>query len=228
MSETTVIYSTQAQLPGENALVLLPEAYYVTETPTGLVFRPDTPLEVWSGLMTRLLTQHKKIEWAIADAINFGDRCYGEVYSQWVEETGLAKKTLANIAWVGRSIESSRRREDVDFSYHAEVAPLPPPDQDRLLEKAVDQGWRRYDLREAVKSEQASRRGKAVNAEGEPVCAAELAWVPDISDLTDEARQALERQAPLGRLRTAWTAGALWALVWAGNEDAFLPERYRP
>src|SRR6185369_6044080 len=56
------------------ALVLAAEQAYVTETATGLTFAVDTPLNVWAGVVTRLTRQHKRIEWAIGDAINFGEQ----------------------------------------------------------------------------------------------------------------------------------------------------------
>lgn len=210
-------------LPG-NALVLAPEARYVQETATGLEFAPDTPLEVWGGLVSRLLSQHKKIEWAIADAINFGERRYGEMYSQWVEQTHLAKKTLANIAWVGRKIESSRRREDVDFSYHAEVAVLDPKEQDSLLDLAVDKGLTRYELRDAVRERKQAIAGRAVDTTGAPVKPADdLEWRPQKSDLTDDVRRDLEVKLSemSASKRSAFEAGFLFALVYVNALDCF-------
>jgi len=97
-------------LPG-NALVLASESRYVQETATGLDFADDTPIEVWAPLVERLQRQLKVIEWALADALNFGDRTYGEDYAQWVDETGLKKRTLQNIARIGRLVEPARGRE---------------------------------------------------------------------------------------------------------------------
>lgn len=214
-------------LPG-NALVLAPEARYVTETPTGLQFSPDTPIEVWGTLVTRLQRQQRLIEWALADAINFGEAAYGELYAQWVEETGLTKRTLANIASVGRRIESSRRREHVSFAHHAEVAYLPVPDQESLLEAAESRGWTRYDLRDAVRERKRALAGGAVDAVGTPLTDPEIVWHPTLEDLTDEARAALEAHAPGGRHRTGYVAGWLWALVYAEARDCFKEGRWMP
>ena len=70
---TAALSLTRAQLPAENALVLLPEAHYVTETDRGLEFKPDTPIEVWGSLTERLIAAHRKLEFAIADCLNFGE-----------------------------------------------------------------------------------------------------------------------------------------------------------
>jgi hypothetical protein len=209
-------------LPG-NALVLAPEAHYVTETPTGLLFGEDTPLDVWASLVERLLTQHKRLEWALADAINFGSRRYGEVYAQWVEQTQLAKKTLANIAWVGRSIESSRRREGLDFSYHAEVASLPVPEQDALLDAAEAAGMTRYELRAAARARKKDLAGAAVTVDGTVVASADLP--PTKDDLSDDARLALETRLSemSARMRPGFEAGFVAGILWSGVGGAFKP-----
>lgn len=204
-------------LPG-NALVLAPEAHYVTETPTGLRFAMDTPVEVWGELVTRLQRQQKLIEWALADAINFGEQAYSEDHAQWVDETGLSKRTLQNIARIGREIPPARRRADVSFSHHAEVITLPVPDQERLLDRAEHAGMTRYDLRDAVRERKKELEGRAI-----PVGTADEAhvWVPTVEDLTDAARSALEAHAPGGRHRLGYVSGFLRALIWADQQDAF-------
>lgn len=214
----------------QTGLVLGSEAYYVTETPTGLVFDEETPLDVWAQLTMRLIRQHKKLEWAIADAINFGGRRYGETYAQWVDETGLSENTLANIAWVGRQVESSRRREDVDFCFYREVASLDPDDQERLIDLAVDNGMKRYELRQAVKAEKEAIKADVLPAASTPVCAAdESAWMPGKEDLLPEHRIALEMAALESDLSdpTGFTAGYLRALVDTRQEACFLPGRWR-
>jgi hypothetical protein len=210
--------STQAQLPGGNALVLLPEAHYVTETETGLVFADDTPIDLWGGLVVRLQRQQKLIEWALADAINFGEAAYGEDHAQWVDETGLSKRTLQNIARIGRAIEPARRRVDISFSHHAEVVTLPVREQETLLDAAESAGWTRYDLRDAVRERRKELEGTAVD---EPPVALPLS----AADLTDEARQALSyRLAGLGqRHRTGYEAGFLGAILWLDAADCLKP-----
>ncbi len=215
------ITAVEVIVPAEQpALVLPAEQAYVTETPTGLVFAESTPLEVWAGLTTRLLRQRKVLEWALADAINFGEKRYGEVYSQWVEETGLTKHTLTNIAAVGRRVEMSRRRENVSFSHHAEVAYLPVDRQERLLEAAEDAGWTRYELRDAVRvdKEQAKRRAEAmVGDDAEPA----HVWHPTESDLTDEARWLMEAHLPPGKSRSLCASVWISCLVATDQRGSF-------
>lgn len=212
------------------ALVLPAEQAYVTEMATGLRFHPDTPVSVWGCLVVRLQRQQKLIEWALADAINFGEAAYGEMYAQWVDETGLTKRTLQNIAYIGRKIEPPRRREHVSFAHHAEVVALPVPDQESLLDAAESRGMTRYDLRDAVRELKASRAGRAVDASGTAIEESEpLVWTAQKDDLTDEMRTVLEtRLAGVGKsyaigYERAW----LDCLVYRHDEEAFKPGRWR-
>lgn len=200
-----------------DVLIQPSEAPFVRETRTGLAFEWDTPLPVWSVLTVRLLVQYKRLEWAIADAINFGRDAYGDLYAQWVQETGLAKRTLTNYARIGQAIEPARRRADVSFSHHAEVVTLPVPDQERLLDAAVASGMSRYDLRDAVRARKGEIAGTSV-AEPEP-----MALPLSVDDLTDEAREALRyRAAGVGaRHRTGFESGFVAALAWIEATDCF-------
>src|SRR5688572_5467921 len=91
------------------------ETMWVSETPTGLAFDAETPIEVWARLTVRLIVQSKRLEFALADALVFGEQAYGDLYAQWATETGLNKRTLQNYARVGRAIEPARRRADISF-----------------------------------------------------------------------------------------------------------------
>lgn len=201
------------------------ETAFVSETPTGLAFSPETPLEVWAPLVVRLIVQSKRLEWALSDALVFGELAYGDLYAQWAQETGLNKRTLQNYARVGRLVEPARRRADVSFSHHEAVAKLPPEHQDDLLDAAVEQGWSRYDLRDAVRERREQLAGKAVDATGAPVEPSDdLGWHPTKEQLTDEARAALEirlsEMAP--SRRSTFEAGFLFALVYADALDCFM------
>lgn len=110
---------------------------YVTFKDRHLTFQEDTPYEVWAAVVKHLKRAEKNIQWWIGDAIRFGERRYGETYSQALEETDYAYDSLSNMAYVASRFESSRRRDNLPFSHHAEVAPLPEEEQDRLLDSAV-------------------------------------------------------------------------------------------
>ena len=209
---------TEESMTRVNVLISGSETVFVDETPTGLIFEDDTPIEVWARLTVRLIVQSKRIEWALADAITFGEHAYGDLYAQWVDETGLTKRTLQNIARIGRAIPAARRRAAVSFAHHAEVASLPIPEQESLLEAAESAGMTRYDLRDAVR-ERKRRLEDQSAAPDEPT----LVWIPQKSDLTDEARVELEqRLAGIGRRHAiGYERAWLDALVWVEARDCF-------
>lgn len=214
---------------GGPALVLTDEQVYVTETPTGLIFRADTPFEVWGPLTARLIVAHKRLEFAIADAINFGRR-YGERYANWVHDSQLAPQTLHNIALVGRQVDASRRREDISFAHHAEVGSLPPKMQDSLLKLAVDNGWKRDELRDAART--ARRQIKAAER---ALLAVPTISDPDISIQVGDARSLelcsetvdLFVTSPPYALAKAYTGGDVAAHAWRAFMLAWLTEAYR-
>lgn len=193
------------------------ETVFVSETATGLAFDPETPIEVWAPLVVRLIVQHKRIEFALADAINFGEMAYSDIYEQWVQETGLNKRTLQNYARIGRLIEPARRRASVSFSHHAEVVSLPVPEQEKLLDRAEAQGMTRYDLRDAVRDRKRQLEDAAATPD-EPLC-----WTPTRSDLSEQAREFLDQKlAGVGRRHSiGYEAGFIACLVWLQQEDCF-------
>lgn len=119
------------------------------ELPAGL------SVEEWAGIGKALGHMYRGNRWWLADWINYGERTYkGEMFNQYVDVCGLKPGSLSNIAWVGREVHPSRRREEsstgLTFSHHYEVAALEPSLQDQLLDQAGEEGWTRNRLREEV------------------------------------------------------------------------------
>lgn len=105
-------------------------------TPTGLVIPEGLTFEQWDQVGNGLQLVTDCLSFCIGDWLNYGERAYGEAYSQAEAMTGLSYQTLANAKWVAGSVEVSRRRESLPFSYHADVAALPPRQQEQLLRAA--------------------------------------------------------------------------------------------
>lgn len=61
----------------------------------------------------------------------------GEKYAQAIDVTGYEYGTLQNFGWVAGRIETSRRRDVLSWSHHAEVAALEPSEQDCLIRGAL-------------------------------------------------------------------------------------------
>lgn len=121
-------------------------------SPTALHFRRDIPFDEWCAVGEQLKKIESGVQWWIGDWLRYGEHAYGETYTQAIEQTDLAYQTLANTVWVAGKIEPSRRRENLSFKHHAEVASLDPEEQEALLSEAEVRKWNSMELRTAVKT----------------------------------------------------------------------------
>jgi hypothetical protein len=132
---------TNLPAPINHQNTILPDPSAPIFTNSGLILPEDITFEDWAAIGQKLQWINKAIHWWIGDWIRFGERKWGEVYTQALEDTPFAYQTLANDVWVASAIESSRRKENLTFSHHAVVAALPPAEQDSWLAKAEAEGW---------------------------------------------------------------------------------------
>ncbi len=126
-------------------------------TKTGLIAENDPCFEEWQALGPTLNHIGGAVHWWIGDWLNFGEHKWGEKYVQAVGETGFDYITLANDAWVANKIEFSRRRENLSWGHHCEVAARKPEEQDYWLDRALqgDDGkpWSIRELRRMIKAQ---------------------------------------------------------------------------
>ena len=121
-------------------------------TTTGLVIlEDDVPYELWEAYGGAIRRVEGAVQWIIGDWLNYGERKYGEMYAQAMDETDYEKDTLKKAKWVAGKVERCRRRHELGFSAHAEVAKLEPEEQDYWLAEAVEQGYTVRGLREAIR-----------------------------------------------------------------------------
>lgn len=135
---------------------------------TEVVWEPkrDLSFEEWESIGRQLAYFHSASPWWIGDWAAYGHH-YGERYQRAQQITGLSYSTIANYVSVVRSVQSSRRRENLSWSHHAEVVSLKPREQDRWLKLAEESGWSVETLRS--KMAKATRRLPApIPAEPEP------------------------------------------------------------
>src|SRR5258705_4874231 len=92
------------------------------------VWEPDHELtfDEYLDAGRKLFQLNRVSQWWIGDWCNYGEARYGEKYEQAVRDTGYDRGTLRNIASVAGRIEPSRRRDNLSFKHHVEVAALPP------------------------------------------------------------------------------------------------------
>lgn len=120
-------------------------------TPTALILPPDTSYDQCESLAGMLGQLHRTSQWLIGDLLNHIERVYGETYAQAAEITGLSKGALMNYTSVCSRIPRSRRRANVAFSTHMEVAYLEPDEQEHWLKEAAAHKWTKEELRAARK-----------------------------------------------------------------------------
>jgi len=100
-------------------------------TPTGIEFRDDLSFDEWDDLGTKLAPLGRSIGFVLGDWLNYGQRAFGEKYTEAIARTGISYQTLANFAYVARSVDFSCRQEKLGFEHHAVVAKLRSTDDQK-------------------------------------------------------------------------------------------------
>lgn len=109
----------------------------IAPTALSLQIPPGQTFDDWVELGRNLCLAEKRLNWLIGDWWAHGSHAYGErakIAAQGV--FGKELGTLMNCASVCRAFETSRRREALSWSHHAEVAALPTGDADEILTQA--------------------------------------------------------------------------------------------
>lgn len=110
-------------------------------------------LAEWQTYGSRIALVSKSTNWWLGDWLRFGQRRYANGYRHASELTGYDEQTLMNLVYVAGRYGISRRRENLSWSHHAELAALEPPDQDRWLEEAEAASLSVRQLRQRVRDE---------------------------------------------------------------------------
>lgn len=133
---------------------------------------------------------HKASGWWVADWLK-----YGESRDDWKQKidavmdvTGYAEQTVKNHKYIGENIAPSRRRDDVSFSVHSEVASLDPREQEHWLERAASNGWTQRELRAMIRASQRTKviEGQAVLEGMYRVIMADCPWIYDDNGATED------------------------------------------
>lgn len=117
---------------------------------TGLIISDATSFEEWAAMGEWLQSAERSIMWWIGDWMRFGEHKWGEKYAQAIAATGHSYQTLANAKWVAEKVHFSRRRENLSWSAHKEVAVLSPELGDKVLSETENEGWSVRETRAAV------------------------------------------------------------------------------
>ena len=122
-------------------------------TPVGLRLPANLSFERWRALGRRIGSIANASSWWLADWAFYGGGSYGEKHKQAIAVTGLDYQTLRNYAWVAGRFDLSRRRDNLSFAHHAEVAALSDEEQDEWLDLAERNRWSRNELRARLRNE---------------------------------------------------------------------------
>ncbi|MDA0638483.1 LmbU family transcriptional regulator [Nonomuraea sp. MCN248] len=119
---------------------------------TSLSLPPGLPLSEWRHLGRQMYLIADSSAWWLGDWLIYGQTHYPDRYKRAITETSLDYQTLRNYAWIARKFPQSRRRAKLSFQHHAEVAGLPPEEQDTWLTRAELGGWSRNELRSRIRA----------------------------------------------------------------------------
>ena len=125
----------------------------VRTTPVAWYGHAELTREEWETYGSRLGTVTRSSSWWLGDWVRFGQRHYNDHKIEFASHiTGYDEQTLRNFAYVAGRCEFSRRRENLSWSHHAEIAALEPDEQDRWLEEAAIQALSVRGLRQRVRT----------------------------------------------------------------------------
>jgi hypothetical protein len=116
-----------------------------------MVFPRSVDLKAWQRIGEQLLAALDSSNWWLADWLAYGETAFRDRYREMIRASSLSYQTLRNYVWVARRYELSRRRDNLSFGHHAEVATLVCCEQEYWLRKAEEFGWSRNRLRAEVR-----------------------------------------------------------------------------
>lgn len=122
-------------------------------TPLVLKLPEDLSLDSWAAIGRELCRSEQMMKWWIGDWANFGFRKYGQL-KEFAEANGINYQTLRDLAWVSEKVEMSRRRDNLEWSKHREVAALEPKDQEKWLAKAEKEELPLVEIRRQIRQSQ--------------------------------------------------------------------------
>jgi len=131
-------------------------------TPTQLDLFGNLKYEDWGQALFKVAQVRDGGSWWVGDAINYGDKHYGEMYAQAASETGISEDTLTTLKYVASRVSPERRIKELTWSHHREVAKFPDDEQSRWLGMALNKTWTVRDLKEAIR-----KKGQRTASDGQ-------------------------------------------------------------
>jgi hypothetical protein len=123
----------------------------------------------WATAGRRLSAMGRCGQWGLGDWIRYGNTRFGERYAWAARVTGYDVQTLMNMVYVASRFEISRRRENLSWSHHETLAALDPDEQDKWLDRAVEDRLSISDLRGELRSRRRNPRDGPPQAPAERI-----------------------------------------------------------
>ena len=128
-------------------------------------------LKQWESDLVNLGTVERHVQFYIGDKILEGEE-EGYItrgkYDRVAELTGIEKDKLMQYVSINKAI-SLRRRKELPYTHHYEVAKLEPKSQEYFLNEAVKNHWSVSKLREQIKEKEKEEERKKQSEEGKSV-----------------------------------------------------------
>jgi hypothetical protein len=121
--------------------------------PLNLTLPESLSFEQWAEVGRNLCRSDQVMKWWIGDWAAFGLRKYGQL-KEFAEINGINYQSLRDMAWVSEKVELSRRRDNLEWSKHREVAALEPKDQEKWLAKAEAEELPVVEIRRQIRQSQ--------------------------------------------------------------------------
>lgn len=147
-------------------------------TPIGLRLPAHVEQDRMAAIGAMLGTAREAVYWGIGDYIVACEEMYGEEGYQFIEALGISEVSRQQYIRSAKVIPYERRVMGLSWSHHRSVLALEPADQDRYLRLALENGWTKGQLEEAIREEfHPDRSRRAQKYVVEAVCnAAERVW----------------------------------------------------
>lgn len=121
-------------------------------TRTSLRLSEQLSLDSWQHVGRQISLIHNSSAWWLGDWLIYGENKYPDRYRRALADSFLDYQTLRNYAWVARRFAPRRRRPELSFQHHAEVAALAEAEADQWLDLAHRNGWSKARLRRELRS----------------------------------------------------------------------------
>lgn len=141
------------------------EALYKMED-AALHIDKDATYDEWNQIGMVLVRIHNSEPFWIGDWINYGEKKFGETYSEAKAITHLEYGTLAHYKMVATKIPKEERVASVSFSHHRMLSNVEPKERRRLLEMAAKDALSVLELKETA----GQQKPKEANTRGEFLC----------------------------------------------------------